>query len=39
MRVDRPSPTLYVVTLVDTAGGLPLLSTSLFRPEPRHATP
>jgi prepilin-type N-terminal cleavage/methylation domain-containing protein len=39
MRVDRPLPTLYVVTLVDTAGGMTLLSTSLFRPEPRHATP
>lgn len=33
MRVDRPSPTLYVVTLSDTVSGRSLLHTSLFRAE------
>ena len=39
MRVDRPAPTLYVVTLADSSSGRTILETSLFRPEPRRATP
>ena len=39
MRVDRPAPTLYVVTLADSSGRLTLLETALFRPEPPHAAP
>ncbi len=34
MRIDRPAPTLYVVTLTDTLGGRELLRTALYRPEP-----
>ena len=34
MRVDRPLPTLYVVTLADSSGADTLLVTSLHRPEP-----
>lgn len=37
MRVDRPVPTLYLVTLADSAGGAVVLRTSLFRPEPADA--
>ena len=33
MRVDRPSPTLYTVTLRDTLTGRAMLRTSLFRAE------
>jgi type II secretory pathway pseudopilin PulG len=33
LRIDRPRPTLYVVSLADSAGGDPLLETSLFREE------
>ena len=39
MRIDRPTPTLYVVTLADSSTGRTLLETSLFRPEPLRATP
>ena len=39
MRVDRPTPTLYVVTLADSTRGLAILETSLFRPEARRETP
>jgi prepilin-type N-terminal cleavage/methylation domain-containing protein len=39
MRVDRPWPTLYVVTLADSSHRVTLLSTSLFRPEALHAAP
>ena len=39
MRVDRPTPTLYVATLADTATHAELLRTSLFRPEPAHVAP
>lgn len=39
MRVDRPIPELYLVTLSDTAGGAVVLRTSLFRPEPDDAAP
>jgi prepilin-type N-terminal cleavage/methylation domain-containing protein len=39
MRVDRSTPTLYVVTLADSSGRLPILETSLFRPEAPRATP
>ena len=39
MRVDRPSPTLYVATLTDTATHIELLRTSLFRPEAPHVAP
>ena len=38
MRVDRPTPTLYVVTLTDGASNVELLRTALFRPEPSHAS-
>jgi type II secretory pathway pseudopilin PulG len=34
LRIERPLPELYIVTLGDTLGGSPLLQTSLFRPEP-----
>lgn len=37
MRVDRPLPTLYVVTLADSSGRETLLVTSLYRPEPARA--
>lgn len=37
LRVDRPLSTLYVVTLVDSSGRDTLLTTSLYRPEPRRA--
>lgn len=33
LRIDRPRLTLYVVSLTDSAGGDPLLQTSLFREE------
>jgi prepilin-type N-terminal cleavage/methylation domain-containing protein len=33
MRVERPTATLYVVTLADSSGRLTILETSLFRPE------
>ena len=33
MRVDRPSPTLYTITLRDTLTGRAMLHTSLFRAE------
>ncbi|MFN2399098.1 MAG: hypothetical protein ABR543_10745 [Gemmatimonadaceae bacterium] len=36
MHVGRAIPTLYVVTLSDSTGRV-LMSTSLFRPEARHA--
>ena len=39
MRVDRPTPTLYVVTLVDSSSGVTILETSLFRPEVPRETP
>lgn len=39
MRVDRPTPTLYVATLTDTATHRELLRTSLYRPEAPHVTP
>lgn len=39
MRVDRPTPTLYVTSLTDTTTQQELLHTSLYRPEPPHATP
>ena len=34
MRIDRPLPTLYVVSLADSSGRSTLLVTSLYRPEP-----
>ena len=37
LRIDRPLPTLYVVTLTDSSGRDTLLTTSLFRPEPPRA--
>jgi type II secretory pathway pseudopilin PulG len=37
IRVDRPLPTLYLVTLADSSGNHTLLTTSLYRPEPRRA--
>jgi len=39
MRVDRPRPNLYVVTLSDSATRAMLLRTSLFRPKDANATP
>ncbi len=39
MRVDRPTPTLYVAILTDTIARTELLRTSLYRPEAAHATP
>lgn len=37
LRIDRPLPTLYVVTLADSSGRDTLLVTSLFRAEPSRA--
>lgn len=37
MRIDRPLPTLYVVTLADSSGRDTLLVTSLYRAEPPRA--
>ena len=39
MVVDRPTPTLYAVTLVDSSGTHVLLRTVLYRAEEVHATP
>ncbi|HEY7877801.1 MAG TPA: prepilin-type N-terminal cleavage/methylation domain-containing protein [Gemmatimonadaceae bacterium] len=39
LRVDRPLPTLYVVTLADTASGHLVLETSLYRAEVTDAAP
>jgi len=39
MRVDRPRPTLYVVTLSDSASRALVLRTSLYRPEAPHVAP
>ena len=39
MRVDRPDPELYVVSLTDSATKVELLRTSLFRPEIARAGP
>jgi type II secretory pathway pseudopilin PulG len=39
MRVDRPGPTLYVVTLNDSTNRALILRTSLYRPEAVHAAP
>ena len=38
MRVDRSTPTLYVVTLTDSVSNVELLRTALFRPEPSRAS-
>jgi type II secretory pathway pseudopilin PulG len=35
MRIDRPRPTRYDVTLTDTATGMVVLRTSFWRPEAR----
>lgn len=37
LRIDRPTPTLYVIALRDTASGALLLATSLYRPEAPNA--
>jgi prepilin-type N-terminal cleavage/methylation domain-containing protein len=37
LSIDRPVPTLYVVTLVDSSGRDTLLVTSLYRAEPPRA--
>ena len=39
LRVERPMPTLYVVSLRDSATDRILFATSLYRPEPLHAMP
>lgn len=35
LRIDRPWPTLYTATLTDSTSGALLVSTALYRPEPR----
>ena len=37
LRINRTFPTLYEITLVDSAGGVELLRTSLFRPDGSRA--
>lgn len=37
LRIERPLPELYLVTLSDTLRDNPVLQTSLFRPEPVRA--
>jgi hypothetical protein len=39
LRVDRPAPTLYTVTLTDTLDARVLLATALFRPEATRVGP
>ncbi len=39
MTVDRASPTLYAVTVTDSAGHRVLLHTVLYRPEATHGAP
>lgn len=39
LRIERPSPTLYVVSLRDSTGERTLLTTSLYRVERSHAAP
>lgn len=37
LRIDRPTPTLYVIALRDTASDALLLTTSIYRPEAPNA--
>lgn len=37
--INRPLPTLYIVTLKDSTGGRALLTTALYRAEVDRATP
>ena len=37
--IQRPLPTWYTVTLLDSLGTVPLLATSLYRPEVANAAP
>lgn len=39
LRIDRPAPTLYTLTLTDSLGRAELLRTTVFRPEVAHAEP
>jgi hypothetical protein len=39
LRVDRPAPSLYIVTLSDGASGAELLTTALHRQPPADVTP
>lgn len=39
MRIDRETPTLYVVTIADTLSGAELIRTSLYRPEDHRGAP
>lgn len=39
LRVDRPTRTLYVAALRDSAGRREILRTVLYRPEDSHAAP
>jgi type II secretory pathway pseudopilin PulG len=39
MRVDRPTPSLYIATLTDTLSRFELLRTSLYRPDTAHVAP
>jgi type II secretory pathway pseudopilin PulG len=38
LRVERPSATIYAITLTDSLGARPLLRTALYRPEPIRDT-
>jgi type II secretory pathway pseudopilin PulG len=38
LRVERPSVTVYAITLTDSLGPRPLLRTALYRPEPIRDT-
>lgn len=39
LRIDRPVPTLYTLTLTDSLGNAELIRTAIFRPEAAHAEP
>lgn len=39
MRIDRPWPTLYTISLADTTNGQELIRTAVFRPEAPNAEP
>jgi type II secretory pathway pseudopilin PulG len=39
LRIDRPVPTLYTLTLTDSLGRAELLRTAIFRPEAAHGEP
>ncbi|HET9948900.1 MAG TPA: hypothetical protein VFQ22_08260 [Longimicrobiales bacterium] len=39
LHVERPEPTLYEVSVSDTAHDHPIIATALYRPEVAHAAP